>query len=1833
MRENDDFTPEQAQSILETYGENLPPEIQATCLCILERFDEALQLLDKALAREPESWQLWSFKGFTLLSLERHAEAVATLDRALELNPTQEQTRQARDEALQALAVENDDNTLYRWFEIPHPLACRRFLEQHPELLAPHIQELTELIYPDLAIPGSPIRESFADMGEGAAEKLDQIRERIEMLRDVHRRGGTRQAIRDACVDAYGGMALELPSWLEMAMGRLSIFAFAGPGEETFLKIATGLRPTLERADQDPDLPPEIRAHLRVFLFEMVEKAADAGNVKAQEESITCLEYALTIYTREYYPRSYAMLQHKLGLVYRGRKTGDSRQNLDEAMRCFKRALTIHTSKAYPKDYAMDKYNLGSILMLAYTSREEEEQIPLRQEALACFADAAQFYTREGFPFEYARILKSLGIIYSDYKEYGRYVYQERVRTYLQQALEILTSERYPTEYAEIHAFLALFYKERAEQGRVHVLEEAISSCKAALSIYTLKRVPRKYASTQQLLGDLYLQRIVGERQSNIEEAIICYERVFLVYTLEHDPQEYAELLNLMGNAYRVRLTGARQGNQEKALAYYQQALKLNEQEGYERGVAKIYYNLAIAYDERITGTYEENQERAFANCQQALEIYMRERFPRDYARSQCVAGSLYKRRIKGNRGENLEEAIRCYERALEIFTPEQFPKDHAETLYSLSDVYLNRTEGSAHENKELALKYYHQVLQFFVREDFPYQFAATHMQLGSAYLVRIVGDQRENKEQAIAHLELALEIFTYESNPLEYAKTHSNLAGIYSERVAGTREQNQETAIDHHRKALKVMTLRDYPDDYAITQDSLGVIYSRRLAGDRRANLEEALVCHQRALQVFTPQNDRINFARTMINLATTYWQRIAGDRHENLEHAITACKAALEILTLESSPFDYARLQLNMGGIYLMQVGGEKHLYQERAIECFERALRIFTPKNDPKGYIAAQSALGSAYSERIEGVHGENIERAITYHNAALRVLKPEEAPVEYAKVQNNLGTCYMERSTGEYTENTERALACFHAALSAHATDPTSLETAHVLINLGITHASLIRGERRANLEQALDYYKRAEVILQADPRTIDYAQLQLNMGNVYARLTEIDEQVSREKAIACCQKALEVYTLEGFPQDYYKVQLNLALIEEVSENWSGAHEAYQNALNAEDLLVALGIGVAGQTLILQGKRDTASQNGYALTRLGRISEAAVSLERGRTRGLVQAMALHAASFEAIHDPDLRVRFEQARRDLISYQAFVNYSSTRAFDREHFERTVDLPSLRGESGRRRFAIIFAEEYQKKYALFQQILHEVVMIQGPLEALSTSVEEDTLLQAAEKCGSGHAIVYLAATSQGGIAVAALSSNPERQTPAHFANLELPGLTRDLLGDLLEDHMRGKKYPIRNSYGAAQAGIGCDWFLANWEGKTFRECAMQLHAACEGEGETSTFDRAAQRTLLANWLANGLVDMPFERMLSADYRKLARTMNDFLLQEELSHCLPILESVALRSLANWLEQEGVTSCTLIPCGPLIAFPLQAVGSTSGKTLADLFLTSIAPNARSLLSEGRQYTEQSALYALGDPRPTRQKLEFGEAEAWTLAALARQHGLPATSRVRQEATREAFAQAVQQSYIVDASCHARFDFLSPLDSALLLANREYVFLVDLLSHHIDIYGLRLLILSACQSSVVDLRGATNEAHSLTAGMIQAGAKAILAPLWSVDDMATYLLIVRFMQEWLPQVEQEPPAAALARAQSWLRNVTARELYAWRALPPVVHSSSRANTPEHTSDTPRALPQRSSTKRADRFDMERAKDAVRNKARSYADPNIRPYANPIYWAGFQVTGW
>ena len=946
---------------------------------------------------------------------------------------------------------------------------------------------------------------------------------------------------------------------------------------------------------------------------------------------------------------------------------------------------------------------------------------------------------------------------------------------------------------------------------------------------------------------------------------------------------------------------------------------------------------------------------------------------------------------------------------------------------------------------------------------------------------------------------------------------------------------------------------------------------------------------------------------------------------------------------------------------------------------------------------------------------------------------------------AEIQSNLKSALTDLRSGDTDAAQDEGIGHLESALRVYTLARLPLQYAATQNNLGIVYRARLRGEQEANQEAALACYQEALRVRTLARLPLQYAMTQNNLGIVYQERLRGEQEANQEAALACYQEALRVYTLARLPQNHRDTQLNLAFACGEWGMWELAHTAYQGALAAEELLLAqVSGGLRSSDLILRQGRGAATNDGYALTQVGRDAEAALTVERGRARGLAQARLRASGDPTRIGDPDRRRRylaalaaFNRAQKTSnapISGDDLVTIGgldpATLPQDRtardaaiEQAQRTVELArGAAANAARQRFDALVAE---------------VRAAGDPADFLLAPLDEATLWRAAGVGEPGHALVYLIATPWGGAAIAALTANPALKTTRRYLTLGLPALTESLSNDLIQRMIPGEEHRrMVAGFAWAQQGIGFGRFLYDWPGATFREKAAALQRGCAAAGvapEQATLDTAAQQALATLGRSPRFapaLDAPLTTLPTDDPLGLARLAAVFdaaFLRAELGYSLGVLAETALRPLAAWLNEQGATSVTLIPGGGLGTFPLLAAPvappagpkETSARVFADQFPkgASVAPSARSLLRGGGDARDRdqeatkvklgrTGVIALGDPHPSHAPLEWGEAEAITFARLARKAGLLAESHTRTMARRGWLLHALRTAWVADLSCHGVFDDGSPLDSALLLALDTTLTLRDLLSlglaeggadgeetqrRQTDLRGLRLLILSACQTAILDLRGAREEARSLAAGILEAGAEAALASQWSVNDKATYLLMVKFAQLWLPNRKILSPAAALAQAQCWLRNVTNADLRQWRydTLAPISAEERKAASDEdHGADPweseaeqaahaaaavaqaesvfaqPQAgqasggvgaealvvsrlrglRPRRmgaladdgrdgaGDSERGERYGVKDAEEQI-HVAAANADDNACPFADYFYWAGFQITGW
>lgn len=220
-------------------------------------------------------------------------------------------------------------------------------------------------------------------------------------------------------------------------------------------------------------------------------------------------------------------------------------------------------------------------------------------------------------------------------------------------------------------------------------------------------------------------------------------------------------------------------------------------------------------------------------------------------------------------------------------------------------------------------------------------------------------------------------------------------------------------------------------------------------------------------------------------------------------------------------------------------------------------------------------------------------------------------------------------------------------------------------------------------------------------------------------------------------------------------------------------------------------------------------------------------------------------------------------------------------------------------------------------------------------------------------------------------------------------------------------------------------------------------------------------------------------------------------------------------------------------TNVWIVPDGPLHALPFAALAPDVGKTtriwLGERYALNVLPSASVLpFLLAKRNREGGGMLVLGDPDGS---LPAAAAEARAVAALYGTRAL-----VGREASAAALRSAPRPIGHLHIAAHAALDPARPLFSRIRLADG------DLPAHDIfglDLRGTRLVVLSGCQTGVGPATD-VGELESLSRAFLYAGAPAVLASLWRVDDLASRALMEAFYRRLRAGA---PTAEALRQAQ------------------------------------------------------------------------------------------
>ncbi len=308
-----------------------------------------------------------------------------------------------------------------------------------------------------------------------------------------------------------------------------------------------------------------------------------------------------------------ATLQNTLGMAYSNLPSGDRETNLRAATVCYEAALRVYTKERYPKDWAMTQNNLG----LAYRNLSSGDRDTNVRAAIDCYESALKVYTEERFQMDWAMTQNNLGLAYCNLPSGDRDANLRAAIGFFQAALGVRTEERFPMDWAMLQNNLGEALRKLSSGDRETNLRAAIACFECALKVYTHEQLPTDWALTQNKLGNVYNEMVSNNHDANVRLAIACYESALKVYTEEEFPTEWALTQDCLGTAYSNVLSGNRLTNLRAAMACYEAALRVRTETRFPVDWATTLFNRALL--EKEAGL----DEQARADMERAWQVFV----------------------------------------------------------------------------------------------------------------------------------------------------------------------------------------------------------------------------------------------------------------------------------------------------------------------------------------------------------------------------------------------------------------------------------------------------------------------------------------------------------------------------------------------------------------------------------------------------------------------------------------------------------------------------------------------------------------------------------------------------------------------------------------------------------------------------------------------------------------------------------------------------------------------------------------------------------------------------------------------------------------------------------------------------------------------------------------------------------------------------------------------------------------------------------------------------------------------------------------------------------
>jgi CHAT domain-containing protein/tetratricopeptide (TPR) repeat protein len=781
------------------------------------------------------------------------------------------------------------------------------------------------------------------------------------------------------------------------------------------------------------------------------------------------------------------------------------------------------------------------------------------------------------------------------------------------------------------------------------------------------------------------------------------------------------------------------------------------------------------------------------------------------------------------------------------------------------------------------------------------------------------------------------------------------------------------------------------------------------------------------------------------------------------------------------------------------------------ERVIGLLTRTAGFFDRRadaNDKLRHAKVLSNLGYAFSVRPLGDPLVNQERAIALYRQFLDLVTMDDDGYSWALAQTNLGLSLLERARERHTneppwaadqepvENlaeVDEAIEHFDAALRWRSFERDPRDWAFTQVNLGLTYNRRPGGDHAANLHRALEHYRNAERGYAEAGDHPNHAQVLHNMSSstlALARLAETPEGDRQGLLRAAVDQARA--SLAERTLDDAPV--------DAGRTWRQVGQCLEALGDVDGAIDAYGQALRGL------KKEVAP-------RLVRDAAQALGDLAGESeRWELAAQAWETAAEAAAQAWEARATFagriDELRENLNIFR-WAAYALARV---GRLERAVEVLELGRSRELARWLQADLIDLDRLRDLDPQLADQYTALRSTLRRLERDQRAGGSVDGAEAAAAAEGLASI---------IGAI-----RALPGFEAFLDVPRFS--------------------DTVAALEPGDALAYLITSPKG------SLALVVAPDGGDGKVRLVQAP--TLTSTDLFRLFMAPDLERQTVTGYLS-AHAGLEGTLEQALDGFVAALGPALLRPLRDELAATGARTVCLVPVSLLGLLPLHALAWPEGgnrRCLLDEFTVVFAPSAlvrRVCLQRAARASGPRRAVVVGNPLPQTVPLPGAELEAGMVArALAAEE---LNLLVREAATKDAVVAVLPGATHVHLACHGAASILDrPMNTALSLANNTPLHAEEILE--LSGFAPRLVVASACETGVIQGYETADEALTLGAMFVAAGAAGVVSTLWSISDRATALLMSRFY-ELLIEQPKEQPAVALREAQRWLRELTNKE--------------------------------------------------------------------------------